>query len=138
MKEWHFFDKVYRVWVVLIIGDHEELIKFMEKIGYNDLDELEKRDSSGMSIVLCDDNNTMGNRAHIVWLKKYETACLVHELSHLVMAIFDDKGVPKGVPIRNENTETFAYYQEFWFNEIQRVRRRLPNGRKPSQVRKEA
>ena len=125
MKEWHFFDKVYRTWVVLVIGEPKAFYTFMQDAGYKELEDLRQSSASGYCVHLNSDNNSNGNDCFIIWLRKFETACLVHELSHLVMQIFDDKGIP----IRAENTEAFAYYQEFWFNEIQRVRRRLPNGR---------
>lgn len=130
MKEWHFFDKVYRAWVVLVIGDFDSFKKFMTGTTYKHTDEL--HDGAGYCIGLNSTNTTNGNDCCVIWLKRFESACLVHELSHLVMMVFD----AKGVPIAQDNTESFAYYQEFWFNEIQRTRRKYPNGRSPKEARK--
>jgi len=129
MKEWHFYDRVYRSWVVVVIGTAEEFIKFMDGTTYKYCEDLQPN-SSGYCITLNGDNTTNGNYATIIWLKRKEYACLVHELSHLVMQIFDDKGVP----LRNENTEAFAYYIEFWFNTITRAWRSSPGGIKSSEV----
>jgi hypothetical protein len=132
MKQWHFFEKVYRVWVVLAICEPDEFYAFMEQCGYKEIDDLRQGSTTAWCITLNTENNDRGNDCHIIWMRKFESACLVHELSHLVMAIFTDKGVPT----RHENTEAFAYYQEFWFNEMNRVRRRLPNGRDPKIVKR--
>lgn len=132
LLEWHFFDKVYRAWVVFLIGEPEEFYEFMTKSGYKLVDDLKEGSNTGFCVQLDSSNNDMGNYCFVVWMRKFETACLVHELSHLVMMVFDSKGVP----IRNENTEAFAYYQEFWFNEISRVRRRLPAGRTSQQTKR--
>lgn len=123
VKQWHFFDKVYRVWVVVCIGPEDEFKQFLEDSTYTE--PFEYSDSSGYCIHLCAENTTNGNNAYVIWMRNFETACLVHELSHLCMMVFDSKGVP----VRTENTEAYAYYIEFWLNEINRTRRRLPNGR---------
>ncbi len=128
MKQWHFFDKVYRCWVVLVTGEHDEFVQFLKDCAYT---EEYEPGNAGACIYLCDKNTTNGNRAYVIYLKKFEVACLVHELTHLVMMIFDEKGVP----IHTENTEGYAYYVEFWFNEIQRVRRRYPDGRPASKAK---
>lgn len=132
MKQWHFYDKVYRMWVVLLTGEPGDFYEFMSNAGYKDMDDLKKTSTTAMCVLLNVDTNDSGNYCIVVWMRKFEAACLVHELTHLTMMVFEDKGVP----VRNENTETFAYYTEFWFNEITRTRRRLPGGRTPTQARK--
>jgi hypothetical protein len=129
MKEWHFFDKVFRVWVTLLIGPATEYAKFMERVGYTGSKDWEG--CSGFCVRLDPENCTGGSRATIIWLPKYETAAVVHEIVHLMVMTFTDKGVPLADP----NQETMAYYVEYWFNEINRVRKRLPNGRLPKDVR---
>lgn len=131
MIQWHFFDKVYRAWVVLCVGDADEFRGFLEECTYTG--EFEDG-NSGALIRLNGQNTTNGNNCYVLWLKKYETACLVHELTHLTMMVFDEKGVP----IHNENTEGFAYYTEFWFNEILRVRLKLPGGRTALEAKRAA
>lgn len=127
IKQWHFFDKVYRRWVCLEIGNFEEFRDEVRSMGAND----EVMDcvvlAKGLCIELNDGNNTGGQRCTIIWMPEYDTATLVHEISHLVMMCFTQIGVP----ISRENTEAFAFYTEFWFNEMQRARRKFPNGKPP-------
>jgi hypothetical protein len=129
MVEWHFFDKVFRRWTVLMIGDFEKLKKDLEDFKFTNMEWI--KPSKGMCIELCDENNSAGQRCNIIWMPVYETATLVHEITHLVMHTFDEMGIP----ISRDNTETFAFYTEFWFNEIQRARRKYPNGRSPAIAR---
>lgn len=54
-----------------------------------------------------------GATAHLIWLEKFEwnardLAIAMHELIHLVMHILNHKGIP----IRLENDEVFAYLFE--------------------------
>jgi hypothetical protein len=125
MKQWHFYDKVYRRWVVLMIGSLEDLKTDLESYGYTDMEEI--RHGKGMCIKLDETNNTADQRCFIVWMPEYETATLVHELSHLVIFVFDQLDIPLSL----DNTEGYAFYLEYWWNEITRVRKRYPNGRPP-------
>lgn len=128
MKQWHFYDKVYRRWTVLFIGTFDELKAEMEASHYNEVDQL--RDAKGMCIELTYENSDQ--YCCCLWLKEYETATLIHEITHLVMMQLDEVGVP----ISRDNTEAFAFYAEYWWNEIQRARRKYPNGKKPSEAKK--
>lgn len=130
MKEWHFYEKVYRRWVVLMIGTLEEFRQSLTENGFDDMDSIVK--AKGMCVELTEDNNTANQRCNIIWLNGYETATLIHEITHLVMNCFDETNMP----IDRSNTEAFAYYTEYWFTEIQRVLRKYPNGRKPSEAKK--
>lgn len=128
MKQWYFYDKVYRRWVVFHIGPFEELQKEMEDSNYIERQEL--RDAKGMCIELTYENSEQ--YCCYLWLKEYESATLVHEITHLVMMQFDEVGVP----ISRENTETFAFYAEYWWTQIQRARKKWPNGNEPKDARK--
>jgi hypothetical protein len=130
MIQWHFYDKVYRRWLVLMLGSLTDLKEEMKTIKYKEIDDL--HDAKGMCIELGGYNNDSGQNCTIIWLKEWETATLVHEITHFVMMAFDQVGVP----ISRDNTESFAFYSEYWFNEIMRTRRRLPNGRTSTQARK--
>lgn len=130
MKQWHFFDKVYRRWVVLFLGTLDEFKDELRLQKYHEVDELE--DAKGMCIELTESNHDSGQKCTIIWMREWETATLVHEITHLVMMCFDQVGVP----ISRENTEGFAFYAEFWFNEIQRTRRRFPSGNEPKEARR--
>lgn len=117
-----------------IIGTPKEFTDFLVKdTGYTaPVEELELEGSSGMCINICPDNANQPASSYVIWQRKYELGCLVHELTHLTMMIFEHKSVA----IHWENTEAFAYYTEFWFNEITRTKRRLPQGRLPAEVMK--
>lgn len=130
MKEWHIYDKVFRRWVVYFICTPEEFSEEIKRIGYKD-DTAWFMDAKGACIELDSTNNDKGQNVTIVWLKEYETATLIHEISHLVMMLFDQVGVP----IARENTETFAFYSEYWFTQMQKVRRKYPDGNKPKHAR---
>lgn len=129
MTEWHFFEPVYRRWVVLMIGPFEDFKEEMRLSEYHYVDDM--LDAKGMCIDLNPTNNKAGQYAFVVWLKTFNEASLVHELSHLVMFCFTQIGVP----ISQDNTEAFAFYLEYWHTEMLKVRRRLPNGRSPTQAK---
>lgn len=127
MTQWHFFDKVYRRWVCLEIGGYDEFRDEVKSFGANGEVMNCVVPAKGLCLELNHDNNTSGQYCLIIWMPKFETATLVHEISHLVMMCFTDVGVP----ISRENTEAFAFYSEFWFNEIQRARKKYPHGKPP-------
>lgn len=131
MKQWHIYDKVFRRWVVYFIGSAEDLVEELKRSGFNQDTEW-FMDAKGACLELTPENNSHGNNATVVWLKEYETSTLIHEISHLVMILFDQVSVP----ISRDNTETFAFYAEFWFTQFQRVRRNFPDGNKPKDARK--
>lgn len=99
----------------------------MENSGYEGYTEL--RDAKGMCIELNYDNSKQ--YCSYVWLKEYESATLIHELTHLVMFQLDEVGVP----ISRDNTETFAFYTEYWWTQIQRARKKWPDGNKPKDAK---
>lgn len=130
MKSWHFQDKTFRRWLVVFEGTIEEFREEMEAQGYKHMEFLQ--DANGMCIYLNPDNCfEPTSNAHIIWLRKYHTPTLVHEITHFVMDVFEHLGIP----ISHENTETFAHYTEYWFTEIQRVRRKYPDGREPKDAK---
>lgn len=129
MKQWHFFDKVYRRWVVLFIGTNEELVKELKLSGYKDDTEWFKH-ALGACVELNADNSSQN--ATIVWLSEYNTATLIHEIAHLVMMLFDQVGVP----ISRDNTEAFSFYSEYWYTTIQKTRRKYPDGNSPKDAKK--
>jgi hypothetical protein len=128
MREWHFQERVYKRWVVLMIGTYEEFIAAMQKAKYKDVDELVR--SGGYNIRLTYDNSDC--TMTVVWLPQFSGATLAHELVHLTMNVFDNAGVP----IHYENEEGFAYYLEYWFREISRVYKKYPNGRTAAEAKK--
>lgn len=127
LKGYHYFDKVYRQWVVIFIGPVDEFRKEMGSIGYPEDYII---DSNGMCINLNPDNNSMGNDSLVLWMKKFDRDTLVHEIVHLVMYVFDDLGIP----ISLENTESFAHYTEHWYREIQQLIKQYPKGKSSKRV----
>lgn len=115
--ELHFFDEVYRVYVVFLICSEEDAIKFCRGYGLKDVESLNFAGSSGYTIVFDEDTCDSDSRATLVWLRKRHLPCLVHELAHLTMITFGQKDIP----IRAENQETFAYYIEHWVKRITEV-----------------
>ncbi len=120
MKQWHFFDKVYRRWVVLIICSFSELEEELKDCEYTELAELEE--AKGMCIDLNKDNSRQN--CAMIWLAEWETATLVHEIAHLVMLCFGQCSIP----ISRKNGESFAFYSEYWWGQFNRARKRWPNG----------
>lgn len=130
MKEWHLYDKVFRRWVVYLIGPADEFIATLNANRFKEDTEWFSQ-AKGATVELNSDNNDNGQNVTIVWLLEYESATLVHEISHLVMMLFDQCGVP----ISRDNSETFAFYSEYWFTQMQRVRKKYPNGNKPKDAK---
>lgn len=129
MVEWNFEEKIYRRWLCLMIGPFEELKAELKEIELEDWEELPC--AAGYNIRLTPENNKNNSSYTIIWLPKFDAGILVHELAHYVMHTFDKVGVP----ISLENEEAFAFYIGYWWKEIDRVRRKYPNGRTGSQVR---
>lgn len=132
MKQWHFFDKVYRPWVVLFIGSAEEFKHEMESVGYGDVGGIKPDGAAGMCIHLNPDNNSNGNRCTVIWMPEWSTTTFVHELAHLIVFEFDRCNMDVSI----DSQEPFAFLFEYWFTEITRARKRLPDGRTPVQAKR--
>lgn len=129
MKTWHFFDKVYRIWLVVVEGSSEDFREFLKDATYT---EPFEDGNAGALIYLCATNTTNGNRCYVLWMNDWQTGCLIHELAHLTIMVFNEKDVL----LSHDNCESFAYYIEYWYNEITRVHRRLPDGRSSKEAKK--
>jgi len=127
MREWHFYDKVYRRWIVIFIGARKEMVKGLERDGFKEMDGIEDwiNGAQGFHIQMDADNNDNGNRCHVIWMPKLDLGTLVHELGHMVMSIFETIGVIYGY----NDQEVFTFYQEYWFNEITQTIKKYPKGR---------
>lgn len=132
MIRWHFHDKMYRTWLLFCIGSREDFLKLLMECEYREIEELALDGAGGMCIELTKDNNDLGNNCFILWMPEWNTATLVHELAHLAMFIFRRVNIP----LEMENTEPFAFLQEYWYTEITRTRRRKPHGQTPKEARK--
>lgn len=130
MTQWHFYDKVFRRWIVVQLSSYQEFVDEMISSGFKEMDYIV--DANGMCVELNADNNTEGQYCTFIWLKKWSTTTLVHELTHLVMMCFEQTGIP----ISRENTETFAFYMEYWWSEINKAYRKYPKGINPAQAKR--
>lgn len=100
-------DEVFLVDVYAITGTREEAQKFLNKhkIEY-------KLGGSGCCFPIPD------NKGFVVWLMHSDDFyVLMHETLHLVVAIFEAKGI--NVNLANEE-EVIAYYQSYWFRKLWR------------------
>lgn len=132
MRIWHFNEKVYRRWVVLIEGEPKDFQKFLDNSGYKYTNDLSLEDAKGMCIQLTPENTDSTNNCAIVWLKEWELPTLVHEISHLVIMAMQQVNTE----INEQTTEPFAFYTEYWFTEFQRVRKKYKKGRSVSEAKK--
>ncbi len=93
--------------------------KDFEELG---IDKLENEDGYALDVTLKD-----GAKGHLVSVKNFDwsskqMAILGHEIVHLVFAILSHKGVP----IRTENDETFAYLWECYFRQaVKKIPKKL-------------
>lgn len=94
---------------------------------YSAVEDLEP--AQGMCVSLTFTNSSQN--AEIVWLDRWNTATLVHEITHLVMACFEECRVP----ISRDNSESFAFYTEYWWTQFNRARKKWPNGNSPKDAK---
>lgn len=114
VKEIHLFDKVYRNALTLFLADDPaEVDKFLDDIGFKGDRIIHKNHQAAYYRIRLDENEA-GNDGSMLWMKVKDIPCLVHELSHFIFQEFTEKAVP----LTLENDEAFAYYLEFWTNEV--------------------
>lgn len=107
MKKKLLRDDVYLVDVYAITGTREEAQKFLDKNGV-------EQELHGVACCYALPNNN----GFVVWLLHPDDFyVLMHETLHLVVAIFETKGI--NVNLANEE-EAMAYYQSFWFRKLWR------------------
>jgi hypothetical protein len=134
MKVWHLYDKVYRAWVCIVVSSRDEFVDFIDGCGYKDMDFVRELVGGGQGAMMriTPADNEVGNNCVVVWMQQWRAATLVHEISHLTSQILSDCLVP----VNHDNTEAIAFYSEFWWTEINRAKRRWPDGNKHSDVQK--
>lgn len=128
MKQWHFYDKVYRIWVELMIGPIDKFYDELDLVGYQHINEVKQHHAhKGMMLRVYPEDCTSDTNMAFIWMKEFSLSTLIHEATHLMTITFDDKSIP----MNHENTEAMAFYVEYWCHEIMAVRKRNPNGRSP-------
>jgi hypothetical protein len=111
------FDPVYRQ-EILFINDcsYKRANKILQRNGFLPMES--GPDIDGMFGKTDKSHNKdvqITGTVYFVYIKKKDGLfTLIHEISHLVISIFQDRGVEVG----EDNTEPFAYYQEFWFRKL--------------------
>lgn len=103
---------------VLVNCSWDELKEYLEDrnlVGNRDEDIDSHRNSIGCLFHLQFKDDKDENRMYLLWQKKFswtieDIGTFVHELMHFTTAILDDKGIP----IRYENDEVMAYFQEYY------------------------
>jgi hypothetical protein len=107
MKKKLLSDDVFLVDVYAITGTREEAQKFIDKEGVG-----QTLGGSGCCYALPD------NKGFVLWLMYADDFyVLMHETLHLVVAIFEAKGI--NVNLANEE-EVIAFYQSYWFRKLWR------------------
>ena len=101
-KQYNIDDPIYHAQLTIFIGDVEEIRKYLkEKIDY-DIGEV------------FDGKFIPQPRHKIIVMPKFEYDTLLHEVIHYVFAIFKIRGIP----IKYQNDEVFAYYYEMTIKNI--------------------
>lgn len=120
VKELWLFDEVYRVGLNLVVcSDRKQWDKWLDDIKYSEDEEARIAHNlvDGAYYRVTPDNNTAGNNTNVIFLRTKNISVLTHELIHLIFKTFDEKGVP----VRLENDEAFAYYLEMWLNKVRKA-----------------
>jgi len=98
--------------ILCIMGcSYRELSKYI-KTHWADIDLGWERAVGGSTMILYGEETAP---LFMIWTKRrYDIIALVHELLHMVAAIF----TYKGIPFSARNDEAVAYYQEYWLAEF--------------------
>jgi hypothetical protein len=114
------FEEVYNFELIFIAGyGFDEANKKIGEFGLEIMPDA-IRSSSGASCRFTEEDypKTVKGTIYVVWVKnRKDFYCLLHEVSHLLIKVFEDKGME----VNDHTTEAFAYYQEFWFRKLWRL-----------------
>lgn len=106
-------EPVYRYDVLFIAGcSFDKAKEELSKYGFKDCP-VQMDDELGALIDLPEKEypKAVKGTAFLVWIKSLKDFyTMSHETAHLAIRIFEDRKVP----INDQTTEAFAYYQEFW------------------------
>lgn len=116
----YFLCPVFGVSVCLNLGNRRPIIAFGAE------HEPFKDSHAETTTLINDDDVEVG---YNVWVKdKTDYHSMVHETLHLVVKIFDKKGIP----FNAENHELIAYYQGYWVRKFWHTMSKFINDKKES------
>jgi hypothetical protein len=100
MKTVHFYDYLYKVNLLFVIGKKEECEKELHRLGHH----IQLGQGDGMTTFNVD-------YGIVIWLADFKKnprwlSCLVHEITHAATEVMDDIGWK----FDSHNDEPFAYY----------------------------
>ena len=111
MKIKEFYEPVFRATVGMLICPASEFKKHTKKLNIEGID---TSNSTAGAVYPLEDAD--GWKTWLVWFaKKPSLNDIVHESWHLTDHILASRGVDYSA---NGSNETFAYYQEYWFDKI--------------------
>lgn len=119
MKSKVIFDPVYRTTLVFITDSSlTEANKKLKRMGLGQIpSEIYVANGTMHYFDEEDYPKRVRGRIYLVWVKKNkDLVTLIHELSHLTIAILTEKGLP--ITDDNASSEAFAYYHQFWFTTL--------------------
>lgn len=110
----HYFrNRTFQFEFDLFIGERAKMISYWKrKLKWPDLEDPNSPFDNGSYFNL--ENEKQGRRYRVIWLEKFDWSVrdqglLVHEMLHLVLAVFNDKGIP----INKDNEESMTYTLEW-------------------------
>ena len=108
MKTKKIKDQLYNKTIWLTYGTNEEVLKWYEKKGINDISETNKFWEAFVCFIERDEGDYLIKDIHIHFTE-YGFTRIVHETHHLVAMVMQDVGIP----LVDETREAYAYYQDW-------------------------
>lgn len=110
-REWRIVDPMYGSHIVVCIGEHDELLKFLRRLGDDDPSWVGPSTAGKTLCYDCGPNVIWFPSGFSPW-EIESLGTLVHETSHLARNILTNRGLVYG----NDSEEAFAYFQQWLFN----------------------
>lgn len=101
-------DYVYGKTIWLTFGTNEEVSRWYEKKGINDVNEMNKYHEAFSCFIIRDEKKYEVRDIH-VHFQSYGFSTIVHETNHITFYVLNDAGIQ----LSQETTEPFAYYQDW-------------------------
>jgi len=121
MKIKKFFEPVYKFEMVFITDcTFDEANKALKKWGLPLISE-DLVNTIGVALPLYEKDfpKIVRGYSYYIWVKsKKDFYCLLHEVTHMVIDTFENKGLT--IDTHKSSQEAFAYYVEYWFKTLWR------------------